>query len=265
MIKARILKMAVGCMILVTSSLLAAEENAIADSGSDSSTPPEAQQVLQRCEGRVMSSSSIDRIDHLIYFAPDLESGMDDIEKLLGVRPIVGGHHPDYGTHNALLAFGPTTYLEIIAADPDLPAPSRGKLFAEYEADGPRLLTWVMREENIDSVASFATAAGVDMGAITPGKRQKSDGSFVSWKASDPYAMHFDGPIPFMISWGDTPHPATSAPLGGCLLDLTFEHPSPDDVKTALAALGVQFEISKADQVRLVATIKTANGVVQLK
>ena len=32
-------------------------------------------------------------IDHLIFAAPSLELGMDVIEEIIGVRPVVGGQH----------------------------------------------------------------------------------------------------------------------------------------------------------------------------
>ncbi len=73
----------------------------------------------------------IENVDHLIFLAPDLDRGMDHVENLLGIRPVRGGRHPAFGTHNALLSLGPSTYLEVMASDPGLPRPSRGVLFGD--------------------------------------------------------------------------------------------------------------------------------------
>jgi hypothetical protein len=37
-------------------------------------------------------------VDHLVYTTPDLDRGIVEIERLLGVRPTLGGRHPAWGT-----------------------------------------------------------------------------------------------------------------------------------------------------------------------
>jgi hypothetical protein len=78
-------------------------------------------------------------IDHLAYAVPDLAAAVADLEARLGVRAGPGGKHVGLGTHNALLARAPLTYLEIIAPDPDQPAPAvpRGLSLEAFHPEHP--------------------------------------------------------------------------------------------------------------------------------
>ena len=206
----------------------------------------------------------IDCIDHLMFAASDLESGMDRVEELLGVRPAPGGQHRGFGTHNALLALGEKVYLEVIAPDPTLDPPPRG-LLSRFSAPVPHLVTWIMRTGNPEGLAQQMREAGYPVGKVFPGKRLAPDGSMIEWKLTDPYAMPLGGAVPFLIDWGSSPHPCDQAPLGGRLSGLRIEHPDPTSVGKAMDVLGVKMDVRQALKFNLVATIETPNGQVELR
>ena len=208
------------------------------------------------------SDTPLSRIDHLIYATRNLEQGMREIHERLGVQPAIGGRHPQYGTHNALLSLGPSTYLEIVARDPDLSEPERGAWIDVRDAES-RLVTWVLRAEQIEEAA--AAAANIGLGPVASGAREKPDGSVLSWRLTDPYAMPLDGALPFLISWGTTPHPAASAPYAGALRTLVLAHPEAPRLAAALRSLDVDLEVVAADSAALIATIETPQGLVELR
>jgi hypothetical protein len=201
-------------------------------------------------------------IDHVLYGAPDLDEGIDRIERLLGARPAPGGRHPAYGTHNAVLALGPACYLEVIAPELGLPAPARGIGFGVQGLAASRLVTWAMRHPAIEEAAALA-----GLGAVESGCRERVDGTVLSWRLTDPYAERMEGVVPLLIDWGETPHPASSAPSGGRLVGLRLEHPSAAGVRDRLDLLGVEgieVEVARADEPRLVARIETPTRTVEL-
>lgn len=204
------------------------------------------------------------RVDHLIYGAPELQRGIEDVERRLGVRPSGGGRHPGYGTRNALLALGEETYLEVMAPDPGLPVPREGRLFSLDDLDAPRLVTWALRRERIEAAADRARGRGAGLGPVEAGSREQPDGTVLRWRLTDPRATPSGGVVPFLIAWGDTPHPARGAPDGGALIGLRAEHPDPDGVREALGTLGVEMPVERGRRPRLVAAVEGANGRVEL-
>src|SRR5580765_3359861 len=115
-------------------------------------------------------------IDHLVYGALDLERSVAELEQRLGVRASPGGRHSGKGTHNALLALGGDCYLEIIAPDPEQPAPAGPRSFGLDALRVPRLLTWAAKSRDLESTVSRARALGVDLGAPGAGGRRRLDG-----------------------------------------------------------------------------------------
>lgn len=204
-------------------------------------------------------------IDHLVYASANLERGMDEIEALLGVRPVRGGRHPKYGTHNALLSLGPGIYLEIIARDLDLTVPKRGALVDIPATSRSRLITWVFRTDEIQQVATDAVNAAIGLGSVESGSRTKPDGSEISWQLTDPYAMPLDGAVPFLINWGSTKHPSSVVPAGGQLVRLVIAHPEAARVKRAMSTLGADVEVVDSERFGIYATIETKDGLVTIQ
>src|SRR6185436_20275422 len=101
------------------------------------------------------------RLDHLVYAVPDLDAGVSDLERRLGVRAAPGGQHPGRGTRNALIALGPDSYLEILAPDPAQPAPAGGRWFGVDPAVPARLAGWAAKGANLERMAESAAARGV--------------------------------------------------------------------------------------------------------
>ena len=203
-------------------------------------------------------------IDHLLYTTSKLEKGMDEIEELLGVRPVFGGRHPEYGTHNALLSLGDSIYLEVIAPDPSSSLGESSVVMREWFDEKSRLSTWALRTEKIEELTSYVIDNGLPLGIVKSGSRKKDDGTILSWKLTIPERVAFDGTIPFLISWGETPHPATVVPNAGELIGFEIEHPNAEQVSENLKLLGVNIQVNKAEKPKLIAKIKTTKGIVIL-
>jgi len=205
------------------------------------------------------------RIDHLVYGTPDLTAGIAHIEAVLGVQATPGGQHPGEGTRNALVALGPTSYLEIIGPDPEQPAPAGPRKFLIDDLKEPRLVTWAAKGTNLTQFVAEARRRGVPIGDVIPGNRRTPAGALLSWHISNQRAMVADGLVPFFIDWGETPHPAASAAAGATLISLRAEHPEPDKVQRMLGALHLELPVVKAATPSLVATIAGPRGRVDLR
>ena len=190
---------------------------------------------------------------------------MDELEETLGVRPAMGGRHPGFGTHNALLSLGPDAYLELLAVDPDQERPPRSKTMELLDIATPRLINWAIRTDDIDTLVMRSRSAGYDPGRILRMQRQRPDGQVIEWRlTSDPP----DWPgalVPFVIDWETSPHPAASSPKGVSLSQLRAEHPQPSSVLPALRALQADLGVAHGPQPALIATVETPKGTVELR
>jgi hypothetical protein len=203
-------------------------------------------------------------VDHLIVTAPDLESGSRWIADRLGILPVTGGQHPHWGTHNALLGLGENTYLEVLAPDPGLTAPERGRWLHDLCLRGPGLSTWAMQSSDIATDAQAVVDLGIPLGTIQSGSRQQPDGRILSWQLTDPYALPYSGVFPFLIDWGATAHPGTRLPQAGALETFQIQHPQAGDLNTFFQHLGVQTDIIQNSDAGIIATINVNGQKISL-
>jgi Glyoxalase-like domain len=200
-------------------------------------------------------------LDHLVYAVPDLDEAARAFTKATGVAPAEGGRHLGRGTRNVLVGFGETSYLEIIGPDPGHPAdPGVTMPFGLADSSGPRLLTWAAHPADIEAATAASAAAGADHGEIWPLSRRTPTGTLLTWRLASVHPAPLDGIAPFLIDWGDTPHPAATLPRLA-LRGLRATHPDPAAVSTVLDALNLRLDVEEGPA-GLWALLETPRGLV---
>jgi len=205
------------------------------------------------------------KVDHLVYATPDLNRGVEEIEKILGVRATPGGQHPGRGTRNALITLGPAIYLEIIAPDPEQPPPKTPRPFGIDGLKESRLVAWAAKGSDLERLRDEAARKGGRLGEVMSGSRRRTDGVLLSWRYTDPQTVLADGLVPFFIDWGQSPHPARTAAQGAALIALRAEHPEAQRVQRLLNELGLDLPVQTGAAPALVATIDSPRGRVELR
>lgn len=207
-------------------------------------------------------------LDHLVVAAATLADGIDQVAAATGTTPAIGGRHVVMGTHNALLRLSDSTYVEIIAVDPDAPKPARRRWFDLDQvalqgelAERPRLVHWVARTDDIEAAAA---ASPIPLGSILSMQR----GDF-RWRITvpDDGSRPGRGLVPTLIQWDVPTHPAARLPRSGITLaQLAATHPEPAPLREALAALGLDgtIAITYDRDLRIAAMLRTSRGPVTI-
>lgn len=204
-------------------------------------------------------------LDHLVYATPDLESTVAEFVAATGLEPAPGGRHLGRGSRNVLVGLGRRSYLEIVGPDAESPPdPGRELPFGISDLDAPRLVTWAVHPADITAAAAAGALAGADLGPILPMTRERPDGVRLSWRLASRHPAPLGGVTPFLIDWGDSPHPASGDLPAAALLSLRGTHPDPAAVGAVLDALGVFLPVA-AGPSGLVAVIDTPRGPVELR
>ena len=181
------------------------------------------------------------RIAHFAIGADTLEKGVTALSGTLGVEVPRGGKHDAMSTHNCVMQAGNESFFELIAIDPDAPAPGRTRWFTLDDpatrarlAERPRALCWVVNTDDLDGILA---ASPVDLGEVVDFARGDR-----TWRLTVPTAgsLPMGGLLPAFIEWSPGPHPSTGQQnLGVTLKNVHLRHPDPEALSITLKALSI--------------------------
>lgn len=170
-------------------------------------------------------------LDHIVVAAPSLAEGVAHVRDATGIEMPKGGEHPLMGTHNHLLRLGTDEFLEVIAVNPEAPAPSRPRWFGlDHPVQTPRLSHWVLR---CDDMAVMRPLMPELLGPAI--KVTRGD---LSWHLTVPEdgSLPMAGVMPSLLEWHVSPLPPTRMQGAGVeLRSLTLCHPEVHLIEAALA------------------------------
>jgi hypothetical protein len=203
------------------------------------------------------------RIDHVIVGVADMERGIAEIERLTGVRPVVGGTHPGRGTRNALMSLGDGTYLELLAPNPA--EPMRNEEQRELRSlSRPAAIGWAVSANDATALRAALDGAGLATSEPEPGSRAKPDGATLNWVTFE--FTQIDDPLaPFFIAWSNPQlHPSRTSPAGCRLISTAIASPLAGHLRRAIAALRLDVTVANARQRRMRITLACPAGRITL-
>lgn len=219
--------------------------------------------------------------DHLVIACRDLAQGSAWCAERLGAEPVAGGRHAHMGTHNRLLsiasATAPRVYLELIAIDPEAPAPAAPRWFGLDEPalqaaleQGPRLVAWVGRSPQIDMHRWGLITLGVPQGRTFTAERAVPgagpDVAPLRWLfvPTEDGRPPLGGAAPHLIQWQGA-HPCERLPASPVALQRLLVRGLSARQAQVLSLRGVQREPAAADRAALAVQLDTPRGLVELE
>ena len=199
------------------------------------------------------------QVDHILLGIDDLDRGMEQFEKLTGVRPVYGGKHPR-GTHNALVSLGDGTYLEILALQPNVAPPKEYEDLKKLNALTP--IGWAVSSKDSAQLRSRLTSAGLAVSEPSPGSRTTPAGKELSWQTfglEDAFEE-----APFFIVWSpQSAHPSTTSPTGCRLQQWRVAGPHLKKLEQLRTALDLRVDVAEAPSTTLRLSLNCPKGEVE--
>ena len=183
----------------------------------------------------------LNKIDHIAIGCSSLEAGNAFLQDRFGLTVPAGSKHTAMSTHNCVMQAGNESFFELIAVDPEAPAPGRARWFSLDDPatrarldERPRALAWVVNTSDLDAIVANAP---VDLGEVVDFARGDR-----TWRLTVPKdgSMPEGGLIPTFIEWSPGPHPSLGQQdLGFRLNAVSISHPDPEAFGAWLKALRI--------------------------
>ena len=204
-------------------------------------------------------------LDHIVYVVPDLEKACNQLELLLGIRPVFGGHHLTKGTKNALLNLGNGCYLELLAIDKKNKKIKAPRWMGVDVCKEARITRWAIKSTRLKTDSKILQKYDSKMGHIDGGQRKTQDSNLLKWKMILPLAKPAIEVLPFMVDWGKSSvHPTNQLEEACQLVGLKAYHPDPKSIQATLNALDVGCVVQQSPVARLIISIDSPRGLVEL-
>ena len=203
-------------------------------------------------------------IDHIVYAVNDLSAATQSLENSLGIAPVIGGHHPQHGTRNALLNLGDGCYLEILAIDKENKDSQTPRWMGIDIIEGPTMTRWAVKSSDLQSDAMTLSHFGYGSFDIATGHRRATSGALLEWQMIVPRATPCVDVVPFMVDWSHSAfHPCQMLETGCRLEALTICTERVDQLTDLFSALDIEERIT-AGPSKISAKISGPTGVVIL-
>lgn len=177
-------------------------------------------------------------IDHVVLAAPDLDDAMQEFEDRAGVGCVIAGSIKGLGLKCARVSFNDSSYLEIIAPDPNAPGPI-GELLKSKNIKELTPFHYAIRSSACESLKTEVKEFSYTPDHITMfGAR--ADGSPKKWEMLYLYGHRLGGIVPFFINWEIRDHPCRTLPVVGKLKKFSIRAPEGDPVHELFEHVGVE-------------------------
>jgi hypothetical protein len=199
------------------------------------------------------------QVDHILLGIDDLDRGVEQFEKLTGVRPVYGGKHPR-GTHNALVSLGNGTYLEILALQPNVTPTKEYAGLKKLNALTP--IGWAVSSKDSAQLRSQLTSAGLVVSEARPGSRTTPAGKELSWQTFELEDAFEEAP--FFIVWSpQSAHPSTTSPTGCRLQQWRVAGPHLNKLEQLRTALDLRVDVAEGPSTSLRLSLNCPKGAVE--